>query len=251
VQTVRIAVCQVVLLDGDRPGNLVRVENALSDAARSGAQIACFPETALLGWVNPEAHEKAWPIPGRDSDKLCGLARDYGMHLCVGLAGRDCGRLHDSVLLIDDRGHILLKHRKINLLSELMSPPYTAGEDVNVTRTELGRIGLLICADTHEETILRRMAVLKPDLLLVPYGYVADVEGWPEHGKKLEGVVCNAARKTSAVCVGTNLVGQISHGPWKGRTYGGLSVVADKEGKVLARGRDRDRDVVMIDVCIG
>ena len=94
-------------------------------------------------------------------------------HLCIGLAEKDGKRLYDSVLLIDDTGQILLKHRKINLLSELMTPPYTAGDDVHVVETKFGKIGLLICADTHDHGILKRMAAAQPDLLLVPYGYAA------------------------------------------------------------------------------
>ncbi len=238
------------MLDGDRSGNLVRIENALDEAVTAGAEIVCFPEMALLGWVNPEAHKQASPIPGRDSDALCRLAKEHAVYLCIGLAEKSAGDLYDSALLIDRQGCIILKHRKMNLLGELMNPPYAAGGDVDVADTEFGRIGVLICADTHEDEILARMAALKPDLLLVPYGYAADAEAWPEHGKELEAVVCNAAGKTGTVCVGTNLVGQISHGPWKGRTYGGLSVIADRSGKVLATGKDRDRDIVVVEVAI-
>lgn len=251
MQTVKIAVCQVVLLDGDRSGNLARIENAIAEARDMHADVVCLPEMALLGWVNPDAHEKACPIPGKDSDRLCELAKKYGVFLCIGFAEKDGDGLYDSALLIDSRGGIALKHRKINLLSELMHPPYTAGDSIDVADTEFGRIGLLICADTHEDEILSQMATLKPDLLLVPYGYAADAEVWPEHGKKLEIVVCRAARKTGASCVGTNLVGQISHGPWKGRTYGGHSVVAERNGEVVVTGKDRDRDVIIVEVVVG
>ncbi|MHC4171170.1 MAG: carbon-nitrogen hydrolase family protein, partial [Planctomycetota bacterium] len=154
MKTVRIAMCQIFCLDGDRRGNFVRIENAIRDAKDAGADIACLPETTLLGWVNPEAHKRAHAIPGPDSDRLCRLATDHDIHLCVGLAEKDGKKLYDSVLLIDNDGQILLKHRKINLLSELMSPPYTAGNSVNAVETEFGKIGLLICADTHEGKIL-------------------------------------------------------------------------------------------------
>jgi len=238
--------CQIFCLDGDRRGNLVRIENAIRDAKDGGADIACLPETALLGWVNPEAHKRAHSIPGPDSDKLCKLARNYDIHLCVGLAEKDSKRLYDSALLIDNAGHILLKHRKINLLSELMSPPYTAGDSVNTVETEFGKIGLLICADTHEDGILKRMAALEPDLLLVPYGYAEAEDAWPGHGKELEKVVGNAARQTGAFVVGTNLVGEITNGPWKGRVFGGHSAAADETGQTVAVARDRERDVRMV-----
>ena len=247
MKTVRIAMCQIFSLDGDRQGNLVRIENAIREARDGSSDIACLPETALLGWVNPDAHERACPIPGPDSDHLCELAKNYDIHICVGLAERQGRHLYDSALLIDNAGRILLKHRKINLLAELMSPPYTAGTDVDVVETTFGNTGLLICADTHEAEILKRMADLKPDLLLVPYGYAATEDAWPAHGKVLEKVIKNAARKTRSFVVGTNLVGGITHGPWKGRLFGGHSATADTAGRTVAVAKDRERDVKIVD----
>jgi predicted amidohydrolase len=242
--------CQIVCLDGDRRGNLARIENAVREAAGMGADIACLPETAIYGWVNPDAHYRASPIPGEDSQCLCEMARRHGIHFCVGLDEKDGEDLYDSAILIDDAGQILLKHRKIILLSELMTPPYSPGQDVKIARTKIGKIGLLICADTHEQPILTRMAKLKPDLLIVPYGYAAEEEAWPEHGKQLERVVTNAARAVDAPVIGTNLVGQITHGPWSGRTYGGHSVAADRTGGILALGRDFDRDVKTVEIAV-
>lgn len=246
MKTKKAAICQIFCLDGDRLGNFIRIENAIREAKDAGSDIACFPETALLGWVNPDAHKRAYPIPGEDSDKLCRLAKDYDLYLCVGLAEKEGRSLYDSVVLIDNEGNILLKHRKINLLAELMNPPYTAGENVNAVETEFGKIGLLICADTHDKKILKRMAALKPDLLLIPYGYAADENEWPCHGKELEKVVTNTAKKTGAFVIGTNLVGEIANGPWKGRTYGGQSVAADRTGRVVSVAKDRDRDIKII-----
>lgn len=245
---IRIAVCQILCLDGDRRGNLARIENAVAEAAGAGAQIACLPEMAIYGWVNPEAHQRAQAIPGADSDFLCEMAGEHGICLTVGLAEKDGVNLYDTAILVDSVGKILLKHRKINLLSELMTPPYAPGRDVAVTETEFGRVGLLICADTHDRAILTRMAGLRPDLVLVPYGYAAPEEAWPQHGGELERVVTNAAKTVGVPVIGTNLVGRISHGPWKGRTYAGHSVAAEGTGRILATARDFDREVVIVSV---
>jgi len=248
MKTAKIAMCQIFCLAGDKRGNFVRIENAIRQAKEAGTDIACLPEAALLGWVNPEAHERACAVPGADSDRLCKLAKDLGIYLCVGLAEKDGKCLYDSALLIDRAGQILLKHRKINLLSELMSPPYTAGDAVDAVETEFGKIGLLICADTHKNAIIERMAAQEPDLLLVPYGYAEAEYAWPEHGKVLADVVANTAGKTGAFVVGTNLVGEIAHGPWKGRVFGGLSVATDRKGRTVAVGKDRERDICVIDM---
>jgi predicted amidohydrolase len=251
MKTAKAAICQIFCLDGDRRGNFVRIESAIREAKDAGADIACFPEMSILGWINPDARKRAHKIPGEDSDKLCGLAGDYDLHLCIGLAEKESRHLFDSAILIDNKGNILLKHRKINLLTELMSPPYTPGKKINVVETGFGKVGLLICADTHDNKILKHMASLKPDLLLVPYGYAAEEHQWPGHGKELEKVVTNTAKKTGAFVIGTNLVGEITHGPWKGRIYGGQSVAAGKTGRVVSVAKDRDRDIITIKINIG
>lgn len=246
----KAAICQIFCLDGDRLGNFVRIENAIREAKDAGADIACFPETTIYGWVNPDARKRAYQIPGEDSDKLCKLAKDYDLYLCIGLAEKEGRRLYDSAVLIDNKGNILLKHRKMNLLIELMRPPYIAGKSVDAVETEFGKIGLLICADTHDGKILKRMAALKPDLLLIPYGYAAAEDDWPGHGKELEKVVVNTAKKTGAFVIGTNLVGEITNGPWKGRIYGGQSLAADRTGRIVVVAKDRDRDINIVKIKI-
>jgi len=249
----RIAVCQILCIDGDRQGNFRRIEYAVEAAASSRAALACFPESCILGWENPDAHRAAEPIPGADSDRISSLARKHNLMIAVGLDEKDGGALYDSAVLVDQTGRLLLKHRKINVLPELMTPPYSQGspEDIRAVDTNLGRIGLLICADTFTEDHLARMRARRPDLLLVPYGWAAQTHEWPDHGKKLIELVSHVARTVGCPTVGCDLVGQMTHGPWAGRTFGGQSVVADRDGNVLAVGRDRDVDVMVVEVSVG
>lgn len=250
---VRVALCQIFAIDGDREGNFVRIGNAAAEAKRRGADIACFPESCLLGWTNPDAYQRACPIPGDDLNRLAALARKNRLHLCVGMDEKEGAGLYDSVVLIDDQGRLLLKHRKMENLDNdhLMSPNYLAGRDIRTVETRFGRIGLLICADTFRDDLLRRMAALKPDLVLVPYGWVGAENDWPKHGDNLCHVVSHAASVIGAPVVGTDGVGQVTHGPWAGRMYGGASNVADRKGRTVARAADRDRDVLVVTLTPG
>ena len=83
----------------------------------------------------------ATPIPGADSDRLAALARQYSMMIAIGLDEKDGGRLYDSAILMDQTGRLLWKHRKLNVLPELMEPPYSTGtsDDIGVVETEFGR----------------------------------------------------------------------------------------------------------------
>jgi predicted amidohydrolase len=247
---VRAAVCQILAIDGDREGNFRRIEYALESAHAEGAEIATFPESVILGWENPDAHRLAEPIPGADSARICALAREYRLMISIGLDEKDGPRLYDSAILVDRDGQLLSKHRKLNVLPELMDPPYTEGEPegINVVETEYGRIGTLICADTFIDAYAERIAKLKPDLMLIPYGWAAEVDQWPAHAAELARLVTGRAKMWGCPVIGTDLVGVMTHGPWKGQTFGGGSVVADRLGQIVATLRDRDVETRIVEL---
>jgi N-carbamoylputrescine amidase len=247
---VRVAICQILSIDGDREGNFRRIEYALETAKAAGANIATFPESVILGWENPDAHKIATPIPGADSDRIGALAKKYGVMIAIGLDEKDGDRLYDSAILVDKNGRLLWKHRKLTVLPELMDPPYAQGtlDGIGGTDTEWGRIGMLICADTFGDRHVERIRAFHPDLVLIPYGWAAEIEKWPGHSKTLEDLVVRRAKQWGVPVVATNLVGMMTHGPWKGQTFGGMSLAVGGSGDILLRLRDRDVDVRVIDI---
>jgi len=245
-----IALAQILCIDGDRAGNFLRIENAIIEAKSKKAAIIVFPESAIFGWVNPEAHQRATTIPGTDSDQLCSLAKKYQIYICIGLDEKAKNQLFDSAILIDDEGKILLKHRKINVLPKLMTPSYSVGGEVNAVDTKFGKIGVLICADSFQQDLLEKMAIQKPTFMLIPFGWAAPENQWPQHGKNLEKVVKNVAQKLNCPVIGTDLVGQILHGPWAGQVYVGQSVACDKDGNVIKIGKDREPDILIVKISL-
>ena len=251
--SVRLAICQILVIDSYREGNFRRIEYALEQAQARQANIAIFPESSILGWENPDAHRMAQPIPGMDSDRLSALARKYHLMIAIGLDEKDGDHLYDSAILLDKTGKLLWKHRKINVLPELMTPPYSQGkpEDIGVVNTEFGRIAVLICADTFSDDFVLRMKALKPDFMLVPYGWAAPNNEWPQHSEVLRKLIEQRAAMVECPMAGVDLVGEMTHGPWTGQTYGGSSFVADGKGRILLTLRDRDIDFQTIDVVLG
>ncbi|MBN1185392.1 MAG: carbon-nitrogen hydrolase family protein [Bacteroidales bacterium] len=246
--SVKVAMAQKFCLGGDRSGNFVRIEKAIIKAREKGAEIITFPETSILGWVNPDAQERAFQIPGTDSDKLCVLAKKYKIFINIGLAEKTGDKLFDSAILIDDEGNILLKRRKINILTELMSPPYSKGEKIEAVDTCLGRIGVMICADSFQDDLLLKIKKQEPDFVIIPYGWDAGEKAWPSHAKELQRVVQPADELITCPLIGTDLVGEISHSPWQGMVYGGQSIVVDQHTNVHARCKDRDKEIIVIEL---
>ena len=170
--------------------------------------------------------------------------------IAIGFDEKDGDRLYDSAILVDRTGKLLWKHRKINVLPWLMTPPYSQGDpsEINVVETEFGRIAFLICADTFTDAFFERIRALKPDFMIVPYGWAAKPQEWPEHANELEKIVSKRARELGCDVVGTDLVGIMSAGPWKGYTYGGASVAISGSGELITKLRDRDVEVRVVDV---
>ncbi len=247
---VKVAACQIRCVDSDVEGNITRITKAVEEAEAKGAEIAAFPETVFMGWVNTDAYRLAEPIPGRFSDIVCRLAQKHRIMISIGLTEKVVEGIYDSMILVSSDGEILLKHRKINTMPELMTPPYLQGkkEDLSAVDTPLGRIGVMICADSFIDEHHEIMKSLRPDLLLIPYGWAADRSEWPAHGKSLQETVCRIAKNVGAATVGTNLIGEITCGPWKGKSYEGHSVIADPCGAILALGKDNEEEVLIVEI---
>ena len=72
-------------------------------------------------FYSPKQHQL---FPGPTTQRLQAMAREYEMMHALGLAEKAHDALHDSAILINRDGTLLLKHRKVNILTELMTPPY-------------------------------------------------------------------------------------------------------------------------------
>ncbi len=253
LEKVKIAVAQMQCVDSDLEGNFSRIASLVERADSAGAQIVMFPETVDLGWVNPEAHSLAGPVPGPFSSRICELAGKHSIWIGIGLCEKDGDKLYDSAILIDSQGAIRLKHRKVELLAWLMDPPYSAGDSTkaSVVETPFGRVGIIICADSFNDGMLQVLAAARPDLVYVPYGWAAEKKDWPEHSFSLVRTVQRVAHSTGAPVIGPNVVGEITHGPWTGWTYEGLSTAAQAGGLSIYQGRWNREDLTVIEISPG
>ena len=63
MEKIKIALAQVKCIDSDLEGNFNRIKALVIRARSEEAKMLFFPETVDLGWVNPEAHRLAGPVP--------------------------------------------------------------------------------------------------------------------------------------------------------------------------------------------
>ena len=237
----RAALIQMTVVGGDLQANLTRAEGHIAEAARAGAQLAILPETLDLGWTHPSCRELAAPIPGGEAaNRLCAAAAKHRIHLCAGLTERDGEHIFNAAILIDPSGRILLKHRKINELS-IAHDIYDQGDRLNVADTELGRIGLMICADAFAEgqVLSRALGCMAAEVILSPAAWAVPADHDPirePYGALWREHYIPVAREFHTWIIGVSNVGPITGGPWAGRKCIGCSMVIDPAGREVLQG---------------
>lgn len=247
----KLAAAQVLTNDGDFEGNLHRVSTAIARAAKGGAELVAFPETSLDGWMENAAVKVAPPVPGNWSATIGELAAANSVWVLIGIVETEGDKLYDVAILVDKTGRLVMKHRKNNIVCGNAGCNYTPGHNVSVADTPWGKVGILICADTFDQGVVSRMAALRPDILIVPYGFQAAPADNVQNGQELMDRVRVTANAVGAPMVGVNNVGAVGGNTGTpghssmgvGNTYCGFSNWADKTGKTMAVAADRDVDL--------
>jgi predicted amidohydrolase len=227
-----------MLVEGGAPGaNMVRAAGMVAAGSAAGCDIVVLPECLDLSWTHPSARERAEPIPGETAASIQGLARKYGVYVAAGLTERYQGKIYNASILADDKGKVILHHRKINIL-DIARDMYSVGTGLNVVDTPWGKVGMLICADLFPETralgeAVARMGakvVLSPSAWAVPADH--DNRSDP-YGSLWQGAYRSLSLEFEMSIVGVSNVGVIDGGPWAGHKCIGCSLAMGPGGKEL------------------
>ncbi len=180
----KVAALQMVS-STDVAANLRAAEQALAQAAQSGAELALLPEYfCLLGRHEKDKLALAEPAGhGPLQDFLATQAQRHGIWIAGGtvpLASKDAGRVLNSTLVFNPQGQAVARYDKIHLfryIGERESHDETrtieAGADsaafeLHSRDGHRWRVGLSICYDLRFPELYRR---LHSDLLLVPSAF--------------------------------------------------------------------------------
>jgi predicted amidohydrolase len=239
-RSLRIGLGQI-LVEGGRPTeNLDRAVSMIASAAEAECDVVVLPECLDFGWTDPSARGGAQPIPGPHQMRIADAARDHRIHVVAGLVERAGDRLYNAALLVGPDGRTLWHHRKINEL-DIGLALYEVGDRVGVVETELGTIGVCICADNYWDSramghVLCRMGA---QVILSPSAWAVV----PEHDEAAEPYgddwlpsYTELARLYDVAVVGVSNVGMMTGGPWAGRPCIGKSLAVGPGGDVLAWG---------------
>ncbi|AMY68403.1 Nit6803 family nitrilase [Frigidibacter mobilis] len=157
---IRAAAVQIAPDLISRAGTMVKVLNAIADAADKGAEFIVFPETFVpfypyFSFVLPPVqqgpehlrlYEEAVVVPSPETRAVAEAARNRAVVVVLGVNERDQGSLYNTQLIFDADGTLALKRRKITpTYHERMIWGQGDGAGLKVVQTSVGRVGALAC----------------------------------------------------------------------------------------------------------
>ncbi len=171
----RVALGQLPV-SSDPAVNLGRVREALTGAARRGADLAVFPE-GMQARFSTDLRAAAEPVDGPFCTGLSEAARASGVAVVAGVfEPAPDGRVYNTAVAFDAEGRLAAAYRKIHLFdalgnreSELVAP---GAEPVLAELAGL-RVGFLTCYDVRFPELARTLAVRGADLIVIPAAWAA------------------------------------------------------------------------------
>ncbi|MFQ6044781.1 MAG: carbon-nitrogen hydrolase family protein [Gemmatimonadales bacterium] len=245
--TVCLALAQIAEV-GDAEERVGRVLGAMREAKTGGADVIAFPELAGLPFF-PQ-HEEfdsaaslAEPIPGPTAERISRAAKELGLVTVYNMYEVADGEYFDSSPVFDADGAHLGTTRMVHITDYVCFHErsyYTAGDrGAPVYDTAVCKLGVAICYDRHYPEYMRALGVGGAELVVIPQA--GAVNEWPEGMYEAE--VRTAAFQNGYFAALCNRVGEE-----KRLTFSGESFVVDPEGRVVARGKKLEEDLVLADL---
>lgn len=170
-RTITVAAGQIdARLMNEADLTLESIDRAIDAAGRQKVDLLVLPECAypayLLGSVvsyRGGSHLSA----GRFLNRLKARAAAYRMHIVCGFVEDTGGTLYNSAVLIDDKGRTLGVARK-RFLWNADRDWFSPGDELRAFDSDLGRIGVTICAETRVPEILATLVADGAQLIAMP-----------------------------------------------------------------------------------
>lgn len=218
---------------------------SIIDRVATRGKIIVFPEMSIGGFPRANRPVKEWMdigsiyIPGEETDILADKAKQYGSYIVINQYELDDdwpGRYFNTTFMIDPKGKIALRYRKI--CTVISTNPHDILDDYikkygeralfPVVDTPLGKLGCITCCDITFPETSRCVVMNGAEVLLHPTGepHAAHRAGWEcaKRARAFENMVYLAS---------ANVGGTVDK--FGIQMYHGYSEIIDYYGRVLGR----------------
>jgi len=119
----------------------------IDTAGKLGLDIVCLGEAITLVGTGRSVSDCAEPIPGAATRQLGNAARRNNIWVVAGLTELAGDIVYNTAVLLNRRGEIAGKYRKVHLPREEWKKGVTPGDTYPVFHTDFGTIAIQICYD--------------------------------------------------------------------------------------------------------
>lgn len=167
--------------------NLDEAEKFIKIAVLQGAELIVLPENfAIMGMTETDKVSIGEVYKeGLIQNFLSEQAAKHGIWLVGGtvpIQSRDAKKVYAACLLFNDAGEVVARYDKIHLFDVTLaesgesyteSETIASGDDIVVTETPFGRLGLAICYDLRFPEIFRAMSDSGVDIIALPSSFTS------------------------------------------------------------------------------
>jgi rfaE bifunctional protein nucleotidyltransferase chain/domain len=230
----KIGILQFDVLLGETAKNLATVEEGVKRLADRGASLVCLPEMFSTGFYYEDLPGIAKESFSRTVETLERLGESTGALIAGSLPEPADEGVYNTLHLVGPGG-IVATARKVHLFRlHGEHEHFLAGSDAVVAKTELGRVGLMVCYDLRFPELARSLALSGARLIIVP-------AQWPLARVEHYLVLCRArALENQLFLVASNRSGKDPK-----MEYCGSSVVVSPTGDLLAQAGCGDEELLV------
>lgn len=224
---------------GSREASVEKFRELVSAKVTSGTDLILLPEGITVAGNGKKYAEVAETIPGPTTATLSALAKSKNAWIAAGIYEREGSTLYNTAVLIDRKGDVAGKYRKVYLPREEVEGGLTPGNDYPVFQTDFGKIGLMICWDLQYADPARALALRGAEMILVPIWGGNEVLGkaraienrvfiassgydYPTYVMDPDGEILSIARENGALATATIDLNRIYADKWLGDMRGRL-----------------------------
>lgn len=227
--------------------NLATMRRAIETlAAAEPIDLVVFPELANSGYLRGrdtafgrEYLKLAEKIPGAFTNSLGEMAKKHHTYIVTGMLQAHPvvpASVYNSGVLIAPSGEVIGVHHKMHIPSEEKHYFYP-GNTCEVYNTELGAIGVMVCADSSFPELARLLALKGADILCIVFNSARYPYEPVVPGSVYRTVTRAVENKVFAI--GCNRVGDEDSTHFLGGTC-----IAAPSGQILAEAKQESEDII-------
>jgi predicted amidohydrolase len=141
---------------------------AVDRAAPGPFDLLLFPEGMTVVGSSKGYVEVSEAVPGPTTVRLGELARQRNSWIVAGIYESEGGAVYNTAVLLDRRGRLAGKYRKVYLPREEYERGLTPGNAFPVFDTDFGRLGIMICYDVFFADPAKALTAQGAEIIALP-----------------------------------------------------------------------------------